>query len=64
MHEARQRALADQRAAFIDDLTAGVGCLTEQGAEVADKIVEALRRRADGLAPDEVAPASYTDEYL
>lgn len=63
LYEARQRALAEQRAAFIDDLVTGIGALTEAGARQAEEIVAALRARADG----ETASAGYTEdtvEYL
>lgn len=57
LHEAMARSDADQRAAFIEDLATGIGCITSDGAKALETVVTALRTRAVG-AP----PASYTSQ--
>lgn len=57
LHEAMARSDADQRAAFIEDLATGIGCITADGAKALETVVAALRTRAEGASP-----ASYTSQ--
>lgn len=57
LHEAMARSDAEQRAAFIEDLATGIGCITSDGAKALETVVTALRARAEGASP-----ASYTSQ--
>lgn len=52
LYESRQRMLASNRHAFVNDLLVGIASLTESGQQAAQRFLDLVRDRSLGKHPD------------